>query len=520
MALETVVNIHVDFYDNRYTIINAKQYDTRSRFISITCYDKGNLFQLNSNQHFAYIKLLKPDGYTAFNSCRIDYKGNVLVELTEQMLSTAGMCYADLIVINKGSAKFNVDTGEIITIEGSPVLSTMAFCVNVYDTPVDNSSIESSYEYNALNDLMQRAEANYNEVILLAKSYAKGNAEDIRDNEDFDNAKYYYEQALISANNAETSENNASISEENAKESENASKISETNAKTSEVNAKESELNSATSEQNALTSEQNASTSEQNAKDSETKSATSEANAKVSETNAKVSEDKAKVSETKSATSEANAKVSETNAKNSEIATATSEQNAKESETNAYTSEQNAKVSETNAKASETKSATSEENSAISEQNAKASETNAKASETNASNSETNAKASEIIAVDNANKSQSYAIGGTGTRENEDQDNARYYYSIVKNIVDGLNSGFIPMGSIYFSELAAAEKATGFTYNIKDDFTTDSTFREGAGQYYTAGTNVFLCADGLWDCLGGSAPVTATVDEVKNFLEI
>jgi hypothetical protein len=48
------------------------------------------------------------------------------------------------------------------------------------------------------------------------------------------------------------------------------------------------------------------------------------------------------------------------------------------------------------------------------------SEANAKTSETNAKTSETNASAS-------ASKSQSYAVGGTGTRTGEDSDNAKYY---------------------------------------------------------------------------------------------
>jgi len=178
----------------------------------------------------------------------------------------------DLVIVNKGSAIVNIDTGEIITIDDAPILSTMAFCVNVYETSVDNSEIESSYEYDGLNDLMQKAEAEYTEVIQLSKSYAIGNAGGIRDNEDSDNSKYYCEQASISASNAKTSEENALTSEQNAKSS-------ETNASTSEANAKISETNAKTSETNAKTSETNASSSESNAK-------TYMDNAKASETNA------------------------------------------------------------------------------------------------------------------------------------------------------------------------------------------------------------------------------------------
>jgi hypothetical protein len=317
------------------------------------------------------------------------------------MLAADGVCYVDLIIINKGSAMVNVDTGEIVTIDDTPILSTMAFCINVYESSVDNSEFESSYEYDGLNDLLKRAEADYTEVVMLSKSYAVGNANDIRENENFDNSKYYYEQSLANATNA---------------------KISEDNAKTSEINSK------------------------------------------------------------------------------------TSEDNAKESEINSKTSETNAEESETNAKTSET--------------NAKESEINAKESEENAADSENNAKTSEVNALNSATIAKSYTVGGTGTRENEDKDNVQYYYGLVKSIVDGLNGGFIPIGTITFEELATAEKATGYTYNISNDFITTDDFAEGAGKPYAAGVNVFCRSDGLWDCFGGSTPPMATVDEVKSYLGI
>ena len=280
MALEIIKNINVDFYDKKYIMINAKQYDDKSRLIAITCYNQGEIFNLSANKHSAYVKYKKADGYGVLNSCRINYKGEVLVELTEQMLAADGICYVDLVVINKGSAIVNIDTGEIITIDNTPILSTMAFSINVYESSIDNSEFESSYEYDGLNDLLQRAEADYSEVVQLAKSYAIGKANNIRENENFDNAKYYCEQAGISADKAKASEQNALVSEQNAE-------TSELNASISEQNAKDSEDNALASEQNAKLSETNAAASEQNAK-------TSEQNALVSEQNAKASENSTK----------------------------------------------------------------------------------------------------------------------------------------------------------------------------------------------------------------------------------
>lgn len=324
MALEIIKNIDVDFYNKEYILINAKQYDTNSRVISITCYNQGQLMQLSDANHSAYVKYRKADGNGVLNTCRINAKGQVLVELTEQMLAVNGICRVDLVIVNKGDALVSVETGDILSIDDSAILSTMEFYVNVCESAVSNPEFESMYECDALNDLLQRAEANYTEVIMMARSYALGNT-GVRAGEDKDNARYYYQQ---SRSNAESS------------------------------------------------------------------------------------------------------------------------------------------------------------------------------------------TSSEKLA-------KSYAVGGTGTRVGEDVDNAKYYAGVLKNFVDGINSGFIPMGTIKFADLSLAAKATGFTYNISDDFVTDSTFREGAGVPYNAGTNVYYTNDGFWDCLGGSATIkleTATTDEVKNYL--
>ena len=428
MALQTITDLSVDFYDKRYIVINAKQLDKNSRYLSITCLNRGEVFHINSGEHSAYVRYRKSDDYAVFNSCDINQKGKVIVELTEQMLASDGLCVVDLMIVNKGGAKVDATTGEIIAIDNASILSSMVFHIDVHETAVEHADIESSYEYDGLNVALEKAEAEYTEVMKTSKSWAVGGT-GIRSGEDTDNSKYYASQASGSASAANTSALNAANSEELA----------------------ESHMHDALSYKN---------------------------DANTYMTNAKTYMD------------------------------------------NAETSEQNAKTSETNAKKSETNSATSETNAKTSETNASKSELNAKTSETNSKTSETNAKTSETNALNSANKAQSYAVGGTGTRGNEDSDNAHYYYELTKNIVIGLDSGFIPMGTVTFAELATVEKATGYVYNISDDFVTDDTFREGAGKSYTAGTNVYICADGMVDCFGGSTSPTATVDEIKSYLGI
>ena len=118
--------------------------------------------------------------------------------------------------------------------------------------------------------------------------------------------------------------------------------------------------------------------------------------------------------------------------------------------------------------------------------------------------SATEAESSATAAGNYATEAESVAHGGTGTRQNEDTDNAMYYYEQAQSIAQGLNGALLPMGTIPFAQLATVSKDAGYMYNISDDFTTDSTFKEGAGHSYPAGTNVYYTGDGLWDCLAGS----------------
>lgn len=196
MELESVRKINIDFHDKRHIMINAKQYDKLSRYLLITCYNAGEIFLLDNSSHSASIRYKKADNLGVFNTAEILSNGRIKVELTEQMLAVAGMCYADLVIYDNDS-----------------VLSTMTFCINVSKTAVDNIEIESSYEFNALNDLLTESHT----FISACETYA--------------------ENAKISETNAKNSETNAATHAANAKISEENAKISETNAAVSEINA-------------------------------------------------------------------------------------------------------------------------------------------------------------------------------------------------------------------------------------------------------------------------------------------
>jgi hypothetical protein len=222
-------------------------------------------------------------------------------------------------------------------------------------------------------------------------------------------------------------------------------------------------------------------------------------------------------------------KVEVAKAESSQQAAAKSEANAKASENAAKASETAAKTSETNAKASETAAAKSATAAAISETNAKASETSASESSATATEKASSAsqsadtaaekadiatqKAAEIIgkaesAEESATKAQSYAVGGTGSREGEDSDNAKYYYQQAKDVSEGLKGGLQPHGTVAFADLPAlADISTGWMFNISDEFTTTDDFKEGAGNVIPAGANIYKTSDGKWDVLAGT-PVT------------
>ncbi|MCI5639645.1 MAG: hypothetical protein MR316_01500, partial [Lachnospiraceae bacterium] len=129
-----------------------------------------------------------------------------------------------------------------------------------------------------------------------------------------------------------------------------------------------------------------------------------------------------------------NAKYYAAQAEKYKSSAATSESNSKTSETNAKVSERNSAASESNSKTSETNAKASERNSATSENNAKTSETNASKSATSASASATSASGSATNAASNAKLAQSYSVGGSGVRDGENTDNAKYYAAKAKEI--------------------------------------------------------------------------------------
>lgn len=222
----------------------------------------------------------------------------------------------------------------------------------------------------------------------------------------------------------------------------------------------------------------------------------------------KVEVAKAQTSASNAATFEDNARSEATEAQASATAAATSKSNAQTSAAAAAQSESNAKAYENVAKSS--RDAAVESAQTATEKATSASESAITASE---KADIATRKATEIIgkaesAADSATKAQSYAVGGTGSREGEDSDNAKYYYQQAKDVSEGLKGGLQPHGTVAFADLPAlSDVNAGWMYNISDEFTTTDDFKEGSGNAVPAGANIYKTSDGKWDVLAGT-PVT------------
>lgn len=231
----------LDFCQNSYKSILAKQYDNQTRYIPIRCTNCGQDFPLNQ-ELTAEIKILTPDGRPIFDLIQIQDDGTLLLELTENMLARPG----------KADAEIRIRDGE-------KMLSTMTFQIMIEPSVYEDDRIIASEEYNALKDLIKEATENYDYVIQeaqksadaasnsakMSESYAVGGT-DTRQGEDTDNAKYYSEQASGSAGFAETYMHNAESHMNNAKFSQEAASASAGTAsqKADAANRKASEAQS------------------------------------------------------------------------------------------------------------------------------------------------------------------------------------------------------------------------------------------------------------------------------------
>lgn len=416
----------LDFVKDTIKSVLVKQYDKNTRFIIVKCSENGVIKNIDKSL-ICNIKILTPDDRAIYNTCEIISDGSIKVPLTESALYSSGVAKAELNIIDS---------------KGSSRIATMTFQIIIKPSVYKDDRVIDSDEFSALTELFKRADKDYTNVITEAKKSADA----------------------------------AKVSEINAKKSENNASTSATNAKNSETNAKASESNVSSFASKAKTSETNAANSEKKAKTSETNAKSSETKAKVSETNASTSATSAQNSANTATSKASEASSNATNAKNSATASATSASNAK-------TSEDNAKASATKAKASEEQSAINATASDNSQREALQSVANAKTAEANALSYANDAKTAKDSASDYAKLAQSYANGSSGTRTNEETDNAKYYSDQAKSVSNSIPTYIKQIENAGDSQVSRINEAlTNASVNFTIDLTTGHLMYEGTNK--------------------------------------
>ena len=123
------------------------------------------------------------------------------------------------------------------------------------------------------------------------------------------------------------------------------------------------------------------------------------------------------------------------------------------------------------------------------------------------------AEAAAQASSDSAEDSEAWANGtrnGTAVPSTDPtyQNNSHYWASQAEQYAQG---GLKFIGTIYFASLPTSGMRAGDMYNIKDAFTTDSRFEEGAGITYPEGTNIAWTPNGKWDVLAGNIRVLVSI---------
>ena len=99
-------------------------------------------------------------------------------------------------------------------------------------------------------------------------------------------------------------------------------------------------------------------------------------------------------------------------------------------------------------------------------------------------------------AAASANAAKAWAVGPSAMETSgTDQNNSKYWADIAQQYAAQFTGGVVFRGSILFSEIPTTGMLNGEMYDVKDAFTTDSRFLEGAGVHCDAGTEIIWVED-------------------------
>ena len=156
MFLGRTILISLDVNDTTIVSVIANQYDSNSRFIEATCTDNGVKMPIDNEVLKAVVVCNKPDDTVVVNNATILSNGNVLIELTKQMLAVSGRCTCNLMLLD-ASGEIDVNSETDIEILKTFALSTMPFYLNVIEFATSTETIESSSEFNTFIDYINKS---------------------------------------------------------------------------------------------------------------------------------------------------------------------------------------------------------------------------------------------------------------------------------------------------------------------------------------------------------------------------
>lgn len=397
------------------------------------------------------------------------------VPVPQAAKTAAGDCFLTVEgTVVEGSGENAKETVRVTTKEARfPVLPNKRYLNETPITPTQAEQLQAEIDdikntVSEAKDSADAAEASKKAAAASEQAAAKSETA----------AKASETAAAESAKDAAASKAAAAKSEANAKASETAAKSSETeagksaaDAATSAGNALASANSAAGSATDAENAAQSAAQSAASAADSAVAAAESKEKAAASEANAKASEEAAQKSASAGADSEKATAASKTAAETAqgkaEAAQSKAEaarDNAAQSAADAAASKSDAQAAKTGAANAATAAAESQSAAAASKNAAKDSKDAAAASAQGASNSASAAAQSAADAVGAKKAAESWAVGGTGTREGEDVNNAKYWCESAQAAAGGGVTSFkgrggavVPQSGDYTSEMVGAD---------------------------------------------------------------
>ena len=210
-----IPKLSLDFYSDTYNCVPSKQMD-HARYLEVSLTEYGVFRPIHEGEE-ARIRLLKPNNTYVYNDCEILENGRLLVTLTDTILSYKGKACFD-IVVNQPHHPAG---------EKGHVYSTKLAYLDIVPTPYSNEVIESSNEFSALLNAIDRVE----DINHQAESSAETASQKAAEAQDSaDQAGESAQHAAASASSSDESAAQASASAVLAASSEANAKSSETKA--------------------------------------------------------------------------------------------------------------------------------------------------------------------------------------------------------------------------------------------------------------------------------------------------